>query len=148
MIGPHAGAQQVLVQPYPFSPFCADGSLGCLTTPFDAISTLNSAAGGGTTTAYGCDLFNHSTDGFAAALAAAKDADYVVLGLGIETCGLTPAHNVNPAKPGKCFQEKHTDLYVFPDQYLELEVGCTWCLILDYYYFGPITFTFPVCRSA
>lgn len=52
----------------------------------------------------------------AEAVAAAKDADYVVLGLGIETCGLTPAHNVNPAKPGRCFQEKHTDLYVFPDQ--------------------------------
>ena len=64
VIGPHAGAQKVLVQPYPFSPFCADGSLDCLTSPLDAISALNSAGGGTTTTAYGCDLFNHSKDGF------------------------------------------------------------------------------------
>jgi hypothetical protein len=59
--------------------------------------------------------------GFTEALAQAKAADFIVLGLGIETCGMNPAHNVNPAKPGGCYQEKLTSGYVFPDQYLELE---------------------------
>jgi len=49
----------------------------------------------------------------------------VVLGLGIETCGMDPAHNLNPkahgGKIGTCYQESLTTGYVFPDQYLELE---------------------------
>lgn len=45
----------------------------------------------------------------------------VVVGLGIETCGLNARHNVNPARPGRCYQEKSTTGYVFPDQYTELE---------------------------
>ena len=55
----------------------------------------------------------------------AKEADYVILGLGIETCGMDPAHNLNPkahgGKIGTCYQESLTTGYVFPDQYLELE---------------------------
>ena len=34
------------------------------------------------------------------ALALAREADYVVLGLGIETCGMNPAHNLNPHAHG------------------------------------------------
>lgn len=76
---------------------------------------------GWTRVAQGCDLFNTSREGFEEALHIAQQADYIILGLGIETCGLTPSHNANPKKKGKCFQEKMTDEYVFPDEYLELE---------------------------
>ena len=47
-----------------------------------------------------------------------------MLGLGIEPCGLTPAHNINPAakSPGKCFQGALTTGYVPPaDQHMEME---------------------------
>jgi beta-D-xylosidase 4 len=123
VIGPHANAQEVLVQPYPFSPFCPDNTLDCIVSPAAAISKLNGGAGGQqwTRVATGCDLFANNTANFSEAIALAKDADYVILALGIETCGMTPAHNVNPARPGRCFQEKLTTDYVFPDQYLELE---------------------------
>lgn len=123
VIGPHWNAQQVLVQPYPFSPFCPDKTLDCIVSPTQAIAAINDGPKGDqwTRSAYGCDLFNSSKAGFAEALALAKEADYVILALGIETCGMTPAHNVNPAKPGSCYQEKPTTGYVFPDQYLELE---------------------------
>ena len=57
-------------------------SFDCVTSPFSAIQTTNAA--GSTTYTQGCDLFDPSTDGFAAALAAAKASDTVVLGLGIE----------------------------------------------------------------
>lgn len=129
VIGPHATAQQVLVQPYPFSPFCPDNTLDCIVSPADAIASINAAGTDPhaeatdqwTKVAPGCDLFFNSTANFSAALAAAADADYVVLALGIETCGMNPAHNVNPLRPGRCFQEKLTTDYVFPDQYTELE---------------------------
>eukprot|EP00936_MAST-01D_sp_MAST-1D-sp1_P000981 g981.t1 len=122
VLGPHANAQTVLMQPYPFTPFCADNTNDCLISPFAAIALLN---GGDdtTSTAPGCDLFNKSQAGFSEALAEARAADTVVLGLGIETCGMNPAHNVNPraSSPGHCYQEKGTEGYVFPDEYLELE---------------------------
>merc|ERR1719253_836024 len=36
---------------------------------------------------------------------------------------MDPKHNLNPGarSKGRCYQEKHTDGYVFPDEYLELE---------------------------
>ena len=129
VVGPHATAREVMTQPYPFKPYCPPAPhddavksdpLACITSPYAAISQINGAPSL-TTTAPGCDLFNESTDGFAEALALAAAADVVVLGLGIETCGLTPAHNVNPERPGRCYQEKSTSGYVFPDQYTELE---------------------------
>ena len=118
VIGPHANAQEVLVQPYPFSPFCPDKTLDCIVSPVQGISAINQGPKGEqwTRTAYGCDLFNTSKAGFEEALALANEADYVVLALGIETCGMTPAHNVNPKKPGHCYQESPTTGYVFPDQ--------------------------------
>jgi beta-glucosidase-like glycosyl hydrolase len=122
VIGPHATAKEVLVQPYPARVSCpasTGGGYECLESPFEAIQRLN--VGGNTTTSPGCDLFNYSEAGFAEALALAEAADVVVMGLGIETCGMNPAHNVNPLRPGRCFQEQFTTKYVFPDQYLELE---------------------------
>jgi hypothetical protein len=123
VIGPHALAQEVLVQPYPFSPFCPDGTLDCITSPWKAMSAINDGPSGQSWTRYatGCDLFFNSTANFSAAVALAKEADYVVLMLGIETCGMNPAHNVNPKRMGRCYQELLTTGYVFPDQYLELE---------------------------
>ena len=53
MIGPHAGAKKVLVQPYPFSPFCPDKTEDCMVSPYEAIAALN--VGGSTTTAPGVD---------------------------------------------------------------------------------------------
>eukprot|EP00039_Didymoeca_costata_P017511 m.324676 g.324676 ORF g.324676 m.324676 type:complete len:878 (-) comp16544_c0_seq6:89-2722(-) len=117
VLGPHALAQKVLIQPYPFMPACGPNGLDCLTTPYDAITAAN--IGGKTTTAPGCDLFFTNTSGFEEALTLGKEADVIVLGLGIETCGMNPAHNPHPN--GKCYQEKSSDNYIFPDQYLELE---------------------------
>jgi beta-glucosidase-like glycosyl hydrolase len=112
VLGPHAAAQKVLMQPYPFSPFCPDHTNDCLASPFAAVAALN-GGNATTSTAAGCDLFDPSEAGFAEALAAARAADTVILGLGIETCGMDPAHNVNPQKPGRCYQEKSTTGYVF-----------------------------------
>eukprot|EP00041_Stephanoeca_diplocostata_P008138 m.117691 g.117691 ORF g.117691 m.117691 type:complete len:917 (+) comp17191_c0_seq1:436-3186(+) len=124
VVGPHANATKVLMQPYPFTPFCPDSSYDCLVTPTQAIASINDInANAWTRMAAGCDLFNTSEHGFEEALALARTADVVVLGLGIETCGMDPAHNLNPGarRPGACFQEKMTTGYVFPDEYLELE---------------------------
>jgi hypothetical protein len=127
VVGPHAMAQKVLVQPYPFSPFCPDHTLDCIKSPAAAIAELNGR--GATTNASGCDLFLPSREGFAEALALAKAADVIVLGLGIETCGMDPKHNLNPkahgGKIGSCYQEAPTTGYVFPDQYLVSPNGCS-----------------------
>lgn len=121
VVGPHALAQKVLVQPDPFSPFCPDHTLDCIKSPAAAIAEMNRQ--GTTTNASGCDLFLPSQEGFAEALAHAEAADVVVLGLGIETCGIDPKHNLNPKahRKGGCYQEDPTTGYVFPDQYLEAE---------------------------
>lgn len=47
-----------------------------------------------------------------------------VLGLGIEPCGLNPAHNINPhaKSPGHCYQGSLTTGYIPPaDQHMEME---------------------------
>eukprot|EP00038_Savillea_parva_P000253 m.95117 g.95117 ORF g.95117 m.95117 type:complete len:954 (-) comp10088_c0_seq1:7-2868(-) len=119
VVGPHANAQEVLVQPYPFAPECPDHTFDCIVSPAEAISQLNGEEHTGA--APGCDLFFNSTANFSAAVALAQASDVVVLMLGIETCGMNPAHNLNPQRPGRCFQEKPTTEYVFPDPYLELE---------------------------
>jgi len=119
VVGPHAKAQEVMMQPYPFRTFCASGKMDCIASPFDAIAAINGETN--TQVAEGCDLFETSQAGFSAALALAKAADVVVLTLGIETCGMNPAHNLNPRSKHRCYQAGETDTYVFPDQYLELE---------------------------
>lgn len=121
VIGPHADATAIMSEPYAFHPLCADRSHSCIVSPFAAIKAINNAAGGSTELSLGCDLFDPSESGFAAALDLAMKADVVVLGLGIETCGFNKSHNVNPLKPGKCYGEGSSDDYVFPDEYLELE---------------------------
>jgi len=128
VVGPHANAQKVLVQPYPFAPFCPDNTLDCLISPATAIAALNAPDGhvgsnNNTASSPGCDLFNSSQAGFADALALAAAADYVVLLLGIETCGMDPAHNLNPLSPGRCFQERFTTEYAHAEA--DLMLVCT-----------------------
>jgi len=61
---------------------CPSGNYNCVTSPYQAIKTSN--VGGNTVYAEGCAINTTSTAGFAAAVAAAKAADYVVLVLGID----------------------------------------------------------------
>ena len=93
VLGPHATARKLLVQPYPsmVSHFpaemiwCPDNTTDCIPSPFESITKINqiNQMGGWTKTLPGCDTFDSSQAGFAAALALAQAADYVVLGLGI-----------------------------------------------------------------
>ena len=144
VVGPHAAARKLLVQPYPsmVSHFpaemiwCPDNSTDCIPSPVEAIATINGNAsrdfggggGGGrsssartdgdgwTKTAPGCDVFAPSQDGFAAALALAKEADHVVIGLGISDCGPD-----SPIESSTCYKHSSTDEYKFPDGYMEME---------------------------
>ena len=75
-------------------------SFDCVTSPFAAIQATNT---GSTTYTQGCDLFDPSTDGFAAALAAAKASDTVVLGLGIEERRLSSSKAADGAGKSKRF---------------------------------------------
>lgn len=84
LIGPHANATSAMMMPYPFDPYCPDGTSNCLISPAAALEAENAKAGGKTTVTQGCDLWDNSTAGFADAVEAAKAADVVVLFLGIE----------------------------------------------------------------
>ena len=98
VIGPHGNASDHLIQidtgdicpvngqmptppPNPGHVPHAAWSANCVQSPFQAIQAHNSK--GTTTYTQGCNLFLPSSGGFDAAVAAAKAADVVVLGLGI-----------------------------------------------------------------
>jgi beta-D-xylosidase 4 len=126
VVGPHGNARQALIQTYPFEPACnstaiprrnATDSYSCIISPFEQISNLN--VGGKTLYAAGCDMYAEDTSGFQDAIDIASDADYIVMGLGIEPCGMDPKHN--SAHSGKCLQGAATSRYVYPDGYMELE---------------------------
>jgi hypothetical protein len=127
VVGPHAAAKELLVQPYPsmVSHFpapmiwCPDNTTDCIQSPFEAIAKINhqsAGSGGWTKTEPGCDVFEESQDGFEAALALAKEADYVVLGLGISTCGPD-----SPVATSICYKHKSTADYDEQDRYMEME---------------------------
>jgi hypothetical protein len=95
MIGPHVNATMTLIQhdtgmvcPGVWHQGHEDGgdndpeSYHCVKSPLSAVRDINT--GGITTFSQGCDVYKNGTDGFAAALASAKAAKVVVLGLGIE----------------------------------------------------------------
>lgn len=82
VIGPHANATVDLISNYHGSR-CPGKNFSCIVTPFEAISKANS--GGTTTIATGCTVAGKAIDSdIAAAVAAAKAADTVVLMTGID----------------------------------------------------------------
>ena len=87
VVGPHFNATELLISNYHGSR-CVNGKPGdgkdfsCILSPLEAISKLNH--GGSTTGSAGCDVAGSSTDKIAAAVAVAKEADVVVLTVGID----------------------------------------------------------------
>jgi len=61
---------------------CPSGGYECIVSPLQAITQLNK--GGNTVYEKGCDINSTVTSGFAAAVSAAKAADYVTLFIGID----------------------------------------------------------------
>jgi len=80
VLGPHGNSQGDLVGNY-IGEICPTGGFKCITSPFTAITDTNK--GGSTVYYQGCQISGNSTTGFAEAVNAAKEADYVVLLLGI-----------------------------------------------------------------
>ncbi|KAG1688059.1 hypothetical protein DVH05_023850 [Phytophthora capsici] len=83
VVGPHARAQSGLLGNY-LGQMCHGGydEVGCVQTPFEAISQLNGESR--TTFAQGCNITGKSTAGFDEAVTATTNADAVVLFLGID----------------------------------------------------------------
>jgi len=81
VIGPHANASAALVGNY-LGQLCADNTLNCVVSPFLALQAAN--AGGSVSMAAGCAINSTDRSGFAAAVALAQSADFVVLALGID----------------------------------------------------------------
>jgi beta-glucosidase-like glycosyl hydrolase len=86
VLGPHGNATRQLIQ-VDTGRICASGELDCFPSTLAELARLNGLAGGTTTFVQGVDVIDNSTAGIAAAVAAAKAADFVVLGLGIGNCG-------------------------------------------------------------
>ena len=86
VLGPHGNATRQLIQ-VDTGRICASGGFDCFPSTLAELERINGAAGGATVFAAGVDVVDPSTAGIAAAVAAAKDADAVVLGLGIGNCG-------------------------------------------------------------
>ena len=88
VIGPHANASAALVGNYlgQICPGSHVSDLSCVETPVEAITRLNQAAGGGSgsvTSSLGCNIDSPIKGGVEEAVALAKNADYIVLMLGI-----------------------------------------------------------------
>ena len=73
MLGPHATSRDDLIQ-VDTGMICPDGSLACVQSPLEAIRSLNGPTGS-VVHQQGCSLIDNSTAGYAAALAAAMDAE-------------------------------------------------------------------------
>jgi beta-glucosidase-like glycosyl hydrolase len=120
VVGPYANDSAVMVQPYPFTPMCSDDN-----KDFSCVDTIGQSfvnAGTNVVVSEGIDAFldDLSTDDMMnEALEAVENSDVVVVVLGIETCGMNPDHNFGM---GSCHNQANlTDVYEYPDQYLELE---------------------------
>ena len=81
VLGPHANATTALVGNY-LGQLCPDDEFDCLDSPFSSIKSLNS--GGSTSLGKGPGLTANDTKSWTEALALAKEADAVVLVLGID----------------------------------------------------------------
>jgi hypothetical protein len=85
VVGPHANASAALVGNYlgQLCPGDEVSDLSCVETPVEAIRRLNGASGSVASSA-GCKINGAIEGGVEAAVAAAKDADLIVLMLGID----------------------------------------------------------------
>ena len=90
VIGPHGNATGTMTGNY-LGQICPDNKSDCIVSPFQALAAAN--VGGTTTYTQGCDLTKNGTAGFAAAIAAAQAADFVVLALGIDLTVEGEAHD-------------------------------------------------------
>jgi beta-D-xylosidase 4 len=81
VLGPHANATTALVGNY-LGQLCPDDGFDCLDSPFSAIRALN--VGGSTTLGEGPGLTTNSSKAWAEALALGRQADAIVLVLGID----------------------------------------------------------------
>uniref|UniRef100_K3X6N1 Fibronectin type III-like domain-containing protein n=1 Tax=Globisporangium ultimum (strain ATCC 200006 / CBS 805.95 / DAOM BR144) TaxID=431595 RepID=K3X6N1_GLOUD len=84
VIGPHAGAREGMMGNY-YGQICHGDykELNCVQTPFEALTKKNGAPN--TKWARGCGINDTSTSEFSSAVAITKEADAVVLFLGIDT---------------------------------------------------------------
>jgi len=82
VIGPNGNTAGVLLGNY-LGQVCPANDFGCVPTVYDGVKQFNT--GGTTTFVQGCPLTQNNTAGFAAAISAAKVADYVVLAMGIDS---------------------------------------------------------------
>jgi len=85
VIGPMSSDPSLYLSSYASDDICygsaSTGDYSCMTSIYEAIEKENS---GKTTVAEGCDISGNSTAGFNEAMKAAKEADVVVLALGID----------------------------------------------------------------
>lgn len=86
VVGPHAAAKEGMLGNY-YGQICHGDyrEFGCVQTPFEALKAKNTGDGASTLYAQGCGMNDTSTAGFSVAVAIAKEADAVVLFLGIDT---------------------------------------------------------------
>jgi beta-glucosidase-like glycosyl hydrolase len=84
VIGPHGNANRAMIQ-VDTGKICPDGLFDCVESPFQAIQRMN--AGGSTTYSEGCGVIEGNSSGIATAVETAKNADVVVLAVGITSCG-------------------------------------------------------------
>ncbi|ETI32779.1 hypothetical protein F443_20481 [Phytophthora nicotianae P1569] len=84
VLGPHAQSKRGLIGNY-LGQMCHGGynEVGCIQTPMEAVSVANGAAS--TTYSLGCNISGNSTAGFDEAVKVTREADAVVLFLGIDT---------------------------------------------------------------
>eukprot|EP01059_Diplonema_ambulator_P036219 TRINITY_DN8956_c0_g1_i1.p1 TRINITY_DN8956_c0_g1~~TRINITY_DN8956_c0_g1_i1.p1 ORF type:complete len:793 (+),score=284.79 TRINITY_DN8956_c0_g1_i1:41-2380(+) len=90
VVGPHYNSTEMMVGNY-YGQICADNTFNCVETIFDAIKRYNQ--GGTTTAAQGCSISGTSTNGFASAIQLVKDADIVVLAIGIDQTVEAESHD-------------------------------------------------------
>lgn len=81
VIGPHAQSRKDLTGNY-LGELCPSGGSNCIPTPTEMINATN--VGGTTLYAQGCAINSQDKSGFDDAVAAAKQADYVVMLMGID----------------------------------------------------------------
>jgi len=81
VIGPHSNAREALVGNY-LGQLCPSNDFSCVQSVYEAIGEWN--VGGSVSLHQGCGLTKNDTSGFPAAISAAKQADYVILVMGID----------------------------------------------------------------